>query len=62
MGMHGSNFRKYLIYNITFWNNHLFKEQTKNYLSERDCALMFCSSKCIGEYISKLLNGEITDD
>ncbi len=50
---------KFLIYSMSFWNNKNYNVETKDFLSclEKSHALMLCSEKCIGEYISKIING-----
>lgn len=50
---------KYLIYKIGYWNIKDYTTEEKDYIRDNDCALMLCSKKCIGEYISNLLSGEI---
>lgn len=51
--------KQFLIYCIEFWNKKVNNSQVKNFLGDNDCALMLCSKECIGEYISKLLEGVI---
>lgn len=48
----------YLIYSINFWNNKTFNPTEKDFLFDRDCAAILCSKECIGEYLSKIINGD----
>ena len=50
---------RFLIYKIEFWDNSKYKAVKKNYLRDNACALMLCSKECIGEFLSKLIKGEV---
>jgi hypothetical protein len=46
---------RFLIYNISFWNNKTFEVDRIDFLRKNDIALMLCSKECVGNYISKMI-------
>jgi len=51
----------YTIYSIRYWDKWKVNSKEKDFILDNDLALLLCSKKCLGDYISDLIDGKKID-